>query len=69
MLLFYLKMMLLLKVLRIWKNEDLNLDKAFKATVSVLQVFSCVFWILVEGKTAPIFIVLAILHFSLTYAS
>uniref|UniRef100_A0A8C0V6L9 Nucleolar protein 11 n=1 Tax=Cyanistes caeruleus TaxID=156563 RepID=A0A8C0V6L9_CYACU len=27
-------MMLLLKVLRIWKNEDINLDKAFKATLS-----------------------------------
>lgn len=39
-LLFYLKMMLLLKVLRIWKNEDINLDKAFKATVSLLHVFS-----------------------------
>lgn len=65
---FCLKMMLLLKVLRIWKNEDINLDKAFKATVSLIHVF-CVFWILVEGRNALIFTVLAILHFSLTCAS
>lgn len=47
-------MMLLLKVLRIWKNKDINLDKVFKATVSLLHAFTFMltFWILVEGRDA-----------------
>lgn len=32
--------MLLFKVLRIWKDEDVNLDKVFKATVSFLHMFT-----------------------------
>ncbi|NXP33592.1 NOL11 protein, partial [Leiothrix lutea] len=37
------------KVLRIWKDEDINLDKAFKATVSLLHMFSSMYivWLLV----------------------
>lgn len=31
-----LKNDVLFKVLRIWKDEDVNLDKVFKATVSLL---------------------------------
>lgn len=47
-------MMLLLKVLRIWKNQDINLDKVFKATVSLLLMFTfiLIFWVLVEGRDA-----------------
>lgn len=36
--------MLFLKVLRIWKNEDINLDKVFKATVSLLTCSLLCWW-------------------------
>lgn len=35
-----LKNDVLFKVLRIWKDEDVNLDKVFKATVSLLHMFT-----------------------------
>lgn len=35
-----LKNDVLFKVLRIWKDEDVNLDKVFKATVSLLRMFT-----------------------------